>query len=376
MRRPWIVPIALALLLAGLGWIASTRLAGYDDRRGNDLLLAATVRSDPVTVLAPALSSTRFAAASVSQPTVAGRLASVDASAGAHVEAGQVVARFDDRALELAVESARAWARGAWARVGVIDANLDTVADNAAKLADTKRKLDDALGKLRASRPEVVRNLEQARALVRSMPPTLPPGAPDPRVLVAKLEAALARIDAGLVKAAAGRAKLNTGAAKLSDARSQLRGARGVLKLVAEAADAGVAVAEARRGLATVRAPYAGTLTWIAERGSVLFAGGPVARMLPDGPLLLDTYADADEAALVRVGAPATASADSFLGRSFAGRVTAVRPVYEFPPTALPTTLIHMTRAFRVTVTLDDTAAPLPPGTPADLTIAFEEPTR
>lgn len=36
-------------------------------------------------------------------------------------------------------------------------------------------------------------------------------------------------------------------------------------------------------------------------------------------------------------------------------------------------TLIHMTRAFRVTVTLDDTAAPLPPGTPADLTIAFEE---
>jgi HlyD family secretion protein len=370
MRRPWIVPIALALLLAGLGWIASTRLTGSGDRRGNDLLLAATVRSDPVAVLAPSLGTSRAVASSASPPTVAGRLASIDTSVGTRVEVGQVIARFDDRALTLALESAKASARGARARVGVIDANLDTVADNAAQLATAKRKLDDALAKLRASRPEVVRNLEQARALVRGMPPTLPPGAPDPRVLVAKLEAALARIDAGLAKAAAGRAKLNTGAAKLSDARSQLRGARGVLTLVAEAADTGVVVAEARRGLAAIRAPYAGTVTWIAEPGSVLFAGGPVARLMPDGPLLLDTYADAGEATLVRVGASATASSDSFPGHTFAGHVSGIRPVYEFPPTALPTTLIHMTRAFRVTVTLDDTAAPLPAGTPADLTIS------
>lgn len=376
MRRPWIVPIALLLLLTGLGWVASTRLSGSGDRRGSDLLLAATVRSGPVAVLAPSLAAARIAAANTSQPAIAGQIASVEVSAGVHVETGQVLVRFDDRALGLALELAKASARGARARVGVIDANLDTVAGNGAKLADAKRKLDDALKKLGASRREVVGNLEQARALVRSMPPTLPPGAPDPRALVATLEAALKQIDAGLAKATAGRAKLNAGATKLADARSQLRGARGVLTLVADAADAGVGVAEARLALAVVRAPHAGTVTWLAERGSVLFAGGPVARLLPDGPPLLDTYADAGETALVRIGAPATASSDSFPGRTFAGRVTAIRPVYEFPPTALPTTLIHMTRAFRVTVTLDDTAAPLPPGTPADLTIAFEEPPR
>jgi hypothetical protein len=32
-----------------------------------------------------------------------------------------------------------------------------------------------------------------------------------------------------------------------------------------------------------------------------------------------------------------------------------------------------MTRAFKVTITIDDTAAPLPYGTPADLTISVEE---
>jgi hypothetical protein len=72
----------------------------------------------------------------------------------------------------------------------------------------------------------------------------------------------------------------------------------------------------------------------------------------------------------VRVGSAVSASSDSHPAAAFPGHVTAVFPVYGYPPTSLPTTLIHMTRAFKVSVTLDDTAAPLPPGTPADLTIS------
>jgi HlyD family secretion protein len=188
-------------------------------------------------------------------------------------------------------------------------------------------------------------------------------------VLVAKLEGALAQLDAGLAKANAGRSKLVTGAGKLADARSQLRGARVVLALVADAADAGVEVASAKQALAVIRSPYAGTVTWVAEAGTVVFAGGPVARVLPDGPVVLDTYLDIEQAKLVRIGSAATASSDSHPGSEFSGQVTGVFPVYGYPPTSLPTTLIHMTRAYRISVTLDDTAAPLPPGTPADLTI-------
>ncbi len=369
MKRPWIIPIALAVLLGGLAWIASARLASNDPVRSGVLYAAGAVRSDPAAVLAPSLATTRTAT-SAAQPAIAGVLAAVEVSAGDHVSAGQVLARLDDRELALRVDAAKAAARGAKARVGVIDANLDTVASNTTKLADARRALDDALAKLRASRADVIKNLAAAEAAAATAPPVLPPGMPDPRAVVAKLKGALAQIDAGLAKAAAGRAKLDTGAAKLSDARSQLHGARGVLVLAADAAEAGVQVAEARRALTVVRAPYAGVVTWAAETGAVAFAGGPVARILPDGPVLLDTYLDAEQVKLLRVGSTATASSDSHPDGAYAGRVSAIRPVYGYPPTALPTSLIHMTRAFRVTVTLDDTAAPLPPGTPADLTIS------
>jgi multidrug resistance efflux pump len=140
--------------------------------------------------------------------------------------------------------------------------------------------------------------------------------------------------------------------------------------LAADAAGVGVQVADARRALAAVRAPVAGLVTWVAEAGSVAFAGQPVARLAPDGPVVLDTYLDADQLALVRLGAEAQASSDSHPSASFSGRVTGVTPVFGYPPTSLPTSLVHMTRAFRVSVTLDDPAAPLPAGTPADLTIS------
>jgi len=369
MRRPWVIPVLLVALLSALTWLASARLAATDPARSGRLLAGATVRSDPVTVQAPSLAAARTTAPT-GQPAVAGLLVSVEVAAGSRVETGAVIARLDDRALALAITSAEAAARGARARIGMLDDGLATAASNAAKLTDAKRKLDSALAELRTTRPDVVRSLAQARQLADSLPPVLPPGMPDPRVLVAKLEAALKQIDAGLAKATAARAKLATGSAKLSDARSQLRGLRGVAVLAAEAADAGVDVATARRDLSIVRAPYTGLVTWAAEPGTVVFVGGPIARLRPDGPLLVDTYVDAAQAKLVRLGSSAEASIDSLPGRSYPGRVSAVRPVYEFPPTALPTALIHMTRAFRVTVTVDDTAAPLPPGTPADLSIS------
>jgi HlyD family secretion protein len=370
VKRPWYMIASLAVLLVGLSWLASARLASSGAVQADALSVAATVRAKAVLMLAPSLTATRTATAA-GQPTVAGALAAVEVSAGARVVAGQVIARLDDRALALRVEMAKAAARGARARVGVVDVNLDTVSDNSAKLSDARRKLDDALAKLRISRADVLRNLDQARTAAALLPTGWkPPGVPDPRVLVAKLQGALAQIDAGLAKAIAGRAKLDSGAAKLSDARAQLRGARGVLVLAADAADAGVQVAEARRALAVVRSTCSGIVTWAAEPGTVVFAGGPIARVLADGPVVLDTYLDAEQTKIVHIGSTATVSSDSHPSAEFPGRVTAVFPVYAYPPTSLATTQIHMTRAFRVSVTLDDAAAPLPPGTPADLTIS------
>lgn len=385
MRRPWYIAVLLLALVVGLGWVASVRLASEAEVQNGELVVAATVRADSVSVLAPSLAASGAAGAGVgtppgvpsgasSSPVVAGLLTSVDTSVGAHVQAGQVIGRLDDTALQLHLDVARGAARAARARIGVVDANLDTLKHSAATLTDARARLDNTLASLRAARADIAANLARARTAVASLPPTLPPTLPpgmtDPRVVLSKLEASLAKIDAGLAQATTARAKLDASEAKLADARAQLRDARHLTVLAAEAADAGIDVAEGQVALAAVRAPYAGTVTWVTERGSVLFAGAPVARLKPDGPLLLDTYLDLAESALVRVGSRAHASIDSFPGRTFPGRVSAIRPLYEYPPTALPTRLIHLIRAFRVTVTIDDTAAPLPAGTPADLTIS------
>jgi multidrug resistance efflux pump len=369
MKRPWLIAILLVALLGGLLWLASARLASEDPLRSGQLSVSATVRSDTVTLVAPSLASTRTSAAS-GQPALAGTVVSAEASEGSHVTTGQVVARLDDRALKLQADAARAGARLAKANIGVADANLDTLASNAATLADARKKLDAALAALKASRADVVRSLAAAEDAVAHMPPVLPPGVPDPRVLVAKLRAALAQIDAGLAKAAAARAKLNAGSAKLSTARSQLRGLRRVLVLASDAADVGIEVADARRAPAVLRAPCAGIVTQVVEAGSLAFAGQPVARIAPDGPVVLDTYLDAGQLSLVRLGAAATAGSDSSGARIFAGRVTDIAPSFGYPPTSLATPLVHMTRAIKVSVTLDDPSAPLPAGTPADLTIS------
>ncbi len=369
MKRPWLIAIFLVVLLGALAWLASARLAAEDPLSSGRLAVSATVRSDSVILVAPSLASTRTSAAS-GQPALAGTIASIEAPEGSHVTTGQVVARLDDRALALQADVARAGARLAKANIGVADANLDTLASNSATLADARKKLDAALATLRASRADVVRNLAAAEDAVAHMPPVLPPGVPDPRVLVAKLKAALAQIDAGLAKATAARAKLNGASAKLSTARSQLRGLRRVLVLAAHAADVGIEVADARRALAVLRAPCSGVVTQVVQAGSVAFAGQPVARIAPDGPVILDTYLDAGELLLVRLGAAATAGSDSSGARVFTGRVSAIAPSFGYPPTSLATPLVHMTRAVKVSVTLDDPAAPLPAGTPADLTIS------
>jgi HlyD family secretion protein len=361
--------VALAVVLGGASWLAATRLHVPDPAVSGTLGVSATVRADTVTVVAPSLAATRSAAAA-GLPSVAGIIASVEASEGSRVSTGQVVAHLDDRALAIAAESARAGARLARARIGVAQNGLDTIAGNSATLAGARRKLDAALATLLASRAQVARDLAAAEDAVAHMPPVLPPGVPDPRVLVARLKVALAKIDAGLATATSARVKLGTAAAKLSDARSQVRGLRRVLELAAGAADAGVDVADARRALALVRSPCSGMVTWLAQPGSVVLAGEPVARIAPDRPVVLDTYLDAEQLALVRLGATATAASDSFGARTFAGRVTAIAPAFGYPPTSLATPLVHMTRAIKVSVTLDDPAAPLTAGTPADLTIS------
>ncbi|MDO8963113.1 MAG: HlyD family efflux transporter periplasmic adaptor subunit [Coriobacteriia bacterium] len=378
-------PIALliAAALASAGCVPATGMAG------GTLTASGRVRDDTIVLRAPfpqrtpldaaigipgvrtvPVASARSARSAL--PTISATLVAVEASAGTEVTAGAVLARLDDRDAAIGVTLAGAAARKAHADVDVIDARLGDVRTATSDLNAMRADVLAAVTKARAARATLLSNIALLEPIVAKLPPLpapIPVPGPDPRVMLPRLKATLAKLDASLLKADAGLRKVATGRAKLRDARSMLTGARGILRDVATAADIGVSVAKAKQAQSVVSAPTDGVVSWIAEPGTVLMADAPVARILPASPTVVETYLTAEDAARVRPGMRARVTVDADPGSTLPATVTRIGALYEYPPTALPTTEIHMLRAVLVVVTLDDTSDRLPPGTPADITI-------
>ncbi len=397
-RRSYIVPLAglvLVLAVVGLLWARASVQAAP-----GMLQVAGDVRSDIRVIRAPGItyptpdfsvgipkpvsaslsagggssSARRVPAGASRQPTISGTVAQVYIAQGDRVTTGQPLATLDTAALKLGVAQAQMNAGKGHADVEVMRDTLSTLSDNRAKLATARSKLDGTLAQVVAQRAQLAAQLAQLEAAAAHMPPGPPPSAsptspPSPAVLIPRLKAALAQIDAGLVKLKQGLGQLNTGAAALTTARKQVTTARDVLAILAGAQDIGVQLAQARLAQATITSPVTGVITYVLPRGQLAMVGTPVARIRPDGPRLVDTYLTADQLSQVKVGTPVTVTYDSAPGVSCRGEITRIGTDSTFPPTSFPTTVVHMTRTTRVTVTLQDGVA-APYGTPVDLTIS------
>jgi len=306
------------------------------------------------------------------------------------------------------------------ARAKLADTRATLVAQQA-KLTATRRQLASKrrqlLGKQRglaaqesqllATEAQLQATIAQLEKAVASIPPTAPPVPDDPRVALeharaglaqvqaglaklragqaqlgaglAKLNAGVARLDAGAAKLAAGLAKLDAGEAKareglakideglskLADARRKVqRGIRTASAFI-PVRERAVGVAKAMRAQARVFAPFDATVLDVAHPGDTLLVGAPLVTLRPMR-LRVDTYVTAAQLRRVPVGTSARVSGD-WSRTSLAARVVAVDDEYTFPPTTFPTSETHMTRAFHVTLELDDANAQLPAGVPVDV---------
>ena len=321
-------------------------------------------------------------------PGLAGRIVKDYVVLGSAVTTGQPLAQLDTAMLDLGVAQARTAAIRAHAQVAVLDSTLDTLSDNQAKLATARSqlatagsKLSSALSQATAGRAQLVAAIAALQKLISHMPtstptPTsTPPPGPNPKVLLAQLKAKLAQLDAGLSllhagfgQLATGRAQLASASSQLATARDQLQTARDVAGIAAEAQDLGIQVAQVERGQARVLSPVSGRVTYTLAAGSVAMVGTPLDTIAPDRPVLVDTYVADSQLGLVRLGQNVDVTYDSEPDAVLHGHVTTIGSSSTFPPTSFPTNLIHLTRAMRVTITLDRGPAP-PPGTPVDLTI-------
>ena len=343
-------------------------------------------------------------------PVVSGYLSQVLVGEGAHVAKGQVLARLDTTMLDLGVAQATTARVKGGTDIRVLDENLDKLDDARGKLVDARAKLVKAkaqllkaraqLLKARASlvatitvlkkqRASVVTSIAIIQRLINEGEDDVPPGSPPLPVILAGLKAALgglntglaganaglATMDAGLAKMSVGLAtiakgfvQIRTGFAQLDKARTQLEDARRLAVINLTSLDVAVRLAEVRRQAATIVSPVAGTVTFARTAGTTVMVGAPLVRIRPDGPAHVVTYLTGDQLAQVSVGSRASIGFDSNTASSLPGRVALVGDGAVVPPTSFPTSIVHMTRAVRVTIELDS-GATLPPGTPVDVEI-------
>lgn len=372
-----------------------------------DLAIGIPVAPGPAAAGAP---KTAAPATPASAPRVAGLITTVTVSLGDHVAAGDVLATLDTTMLDLGVEQALLALARARAEVGVLDSNLADVADNRTQLLDARDKLAGTRAQLLATqaqlnksrtalvttrtkalaaRTELVGQIARLERLISDGAATSTPPAPTPQQTLAAMKAKLAQLDAGIAKLNAGLSQIDAGLAKvaagltkLSSARTQiasgesaldsavvqLGNAKDVLRIMADARALGVDAARLARNSAVITAPVSGTIAFARTVGSVAMVGAPLFRIRPDGASIVDTYLTAEQLLQVSLGNRADVSIDSFPDRTFRGSVTRIGSSYRYPPNTFSTPLTHMTRAAKVTITLEGSAA-LPFGTPADIVI-------
>ena len=331
-------------------------------------------------------------------PVVSGFLSATLVAQGDHVAKGQPIALLDTTMLDLGVRQAGTARAKARVTVDVLDNNLDTMAGARAKLVTARAKLVKAraslvtaraslittIGVLTKKRAALMAQISTIEQLIIRFPPAGPPNVPPYPMLLAGLRRGMAGLDAGITGAKAGLAKMSVGLAtmstglakmsaglaKLDTARTQLQGVRKLAVVNIRAQDVAVALAKARRDAATVTSPVDGVVTYVRPAGTAVMVGAPLVRIRPDGPTYVYTYLASDQLAQVAVGSSASVSFDSGPGRILAGRVSHVDDVAALPPTSFPTSIVHMTRAVRVTIRLDD-GLTAPPGTPVDVEIGI-----
>jgi len=383
----WTIIVVLACVaLGGALWYRS----GAANPAGV-MSLAGDVRADVITVRAPAIpkpvpdyavgipkpAGTMPSAAGrrptqpmpSSQPTISGPIAAVYVSPGDHVKAGEPLAQLDTTALELGVQQALTASAKAHADVPVLTNSLATLSTAGAKLVTARGQLSTARTKLATGRAQLLAQLAQLEQLAAHMPPgPPPPGQPNPAVLIPQLKAALAQLDAGQAQLNTAAGKLATASAQLSTAKQQLTNARDLLRILADAQDIGVEIARLRLSQATIVSPVDGTVLEARQAGEIAMVNAPIVRIRPDGAREVDTYLTSDQLALVKVGTPVEVTYDSAPGVTIRGSVARIAGFSAVPPTSFPTDIVHMTRATRVTVSLEGSST-VPYGTPVDVTI-------
>jgi HlyD family secretion protein len=293
-------------------------------------------------------------------PEVAGRIVELRADEGTRVNAGDVVARLDQRDTELQVQRARAEREAADAQLRLLQAGA-RVED----IRQAEAQVDAAQADAAAAQAEVqAANMDLARfeALLKANA-----GSQKQR------DDAKARVDVGEERVRAANERVR--AARETVARLRAGARREEL----DAARARVAAAEAQMAVlakaladANVIAPVAGTVTEkLSDQGELAMPRTPILVVTDLDNAWANLFVPEPLVPRVKLGQPATVFTDAG-GPGIAGKVTYVSPRAEFTPRNVQTADERSRLVYRIKVSVDNRDGVLKPGMPVDAELALQ----
>ena len=290
---------------------------------------------------------------------VGGRLLDLGADEGDRVTDGQVVAHFDVREIELALQRARADRAQADAQLRLLRAGSrredirQASAQHRASAAD--------VGAAEAELAAAEADFQRFEALLRANA-----GSRKQR------DDALARRDGARSRVAAARDRAQAGAANVARLesgarREEVQAAEARL----EAADAQIATLQKQLGDATVRAPGGGIVTErIVEPGELLAPRAPLLVITALDRAWANVFVDEPIVPRLRLGQRASVVTDA--GQTVEGRVTFISPKAEFTPRNVQTADDRSRLVYRIKISVDNTNGILKQGMPVEAELPLQ----
>jgi HlyD family secretion protein len=258
---------------------------------------------------------------------------------------------------------------GQWVHQGDLIARLDD--------ADYRQKVEVARAAVEQSEQQyklALANLEAARKAVQSDQADLTQKTADYKRAQALYEAHVTAIQ---VRDLAETAFRQSEALWLRDKALTVAAERNVeatLAAVRSAAE-NLKLSEIILGYTVLRAPFDGVmLTRQAEVGEVMLPGTPVATLADIDHVWVRAYINETDIGRVRFGQPVTVTTDTYPGKRYAGRVSAIASKAEFTPKSVETHAERVTLVYRIKIDVHNPTHELVPGMPVDAEIAVNAP--
>jgi HlyD family secretion protein len=290
---------------------------------------------------------------------VGGRLVDVRVDEGDRVRAGQIVAQFDVRDIELSLQRAQAERAQADAQLRLLRAGSrrEDIRQASAQYGATRAEIAAAEAELASAEADLQRfeALLQANAGSRK-----------------QRDDALARRDVARSRVAAARDRARAGAAAVASLeagarREEVQGAEAQLA----AADAQIATLQEQLADATVKAPGQGMVTErLAEEGELLVPRAPLLVITDLDRAWANVFVDEPIVPRLRLGQPGRVITDA--GQSIEGRVTFISPKAEFTPRNVQTAEDRSRLVYRVKITVDNTKGILKQGMPVEAELPLQ----